>query len=68
MWGSAFLAEAAVRIELSRTLPVSTMVVISSVLPYVVLGLLIFGTVTYGRRAGRRNAQTNPPPNTRPAP
>lgn len=57
VWGGAFLAEAVLRIILSYTLPVSTMVVISSVLPYVVLGLLIFGTVTYGRRAGRRAAE-----------
>ncbi len=67
VWGGSFLVEAAVRIFLSYALPVSTMVVISSILPYVVLGLLIFGTVTYGRRAGRRNAQANPPPSTLPA-
>ena len=57
VWGGAFLAEAVLRIILSYTLPVSTMVVISSVLPYVVLGLLIFGTTVYGRRAGRRGAE-----------
>lgn len=56
VWGGAFLGEAVLRVVLSFTLPVSTMVVISSVLPYVVLGLLVFGTVGYGRRAGRRNA------------
>jgi hypothetical protein len=67
VWGGSFLAEAVVRILLGYTLPVSTMVVISSILPYVVLGLLIFGTVTYGRRAGRRNAQANPPASTLPA-
>lgn len=60
VWGGAFLGEAVLRVILSYTLPVSTMVVISSILPYVVLGLLILGTVTYGRRAGRRNAAPQP--------
>jgi uncharacterized membrane protein len=60
VWGVAFLAEAALRVLLSYTLPVPTAIVVTSILPYVVLGLLIFGTVTYGRRAGRRNAQTTP--------
>ena len=66
VWGGAFLGEAILRIILSYTLPVSTMVVISNVLPYVVLGLLMLGTVSYGRRAGRRNAAAVPP-DTQPA-
>ncbi|EWM17235.1 VC0807 family protein [Kutzneria sp. 744] len=57
VWGAAFLGEAVLRVILSYALPLSTALVVTSVLPYVVLGLLIFGTVTYGRRAGRRNNQ-----------
>lgn len=66
VWGGTFLAEAVLRIVLSYSLPVSTMVVVSNVLPYVVLAVLIFGTATYGRRAGRRNAAAAPP-TTQPA-
>ena len=64
VWGGAFLGEAILRIILSYTLSISTMVVISNVLPYVVLGLLVFGTMTYGRRAGRRAPA--PPPSAQP--
>lgn len=60
VWGAAFLGEAVLRVILSYALPLSTALVVTSVLPYVVLGLLIFGTVTYGRRAGRRNNQAAP--------
>lgn len=61
VWGATFLGEAVLRVVLTYVLPVSTMVVISSVLPYVVLGLLIFGTTVYGRRAGRRGAAAAEP-------
>ena len=61
VWGATFLGEAVLRVILTYTLPVSTMVVISSVLPYVVLGLLIVGTTVYGRRAGRRGAAAAEP-------
>jgi len=63
VWGGAFLGEAIVRIVLSYVLPVSTMVVISGVMPYVVLAALIGGTVMYGRRAqaaGARAAAARP--------
>ena len=50
VWGGAFLGEALVRVVLGLFLPVSTMVVINNVLPYVVLAALVFGTTTWGRR------------------
>jgi len=62
VWGLSFIAEAGLRIALTYALSTSTMVVINSVLPYIVLGILIAGTAMYGRRAGaaarrRRSAE-----------
>jgi hypothetical protein len=54
VWGAAFLGEAVLRILLSLTLPVSVIVVINNVLPYLVLAALIFGTVQFGRRSAER--------------
>jgi hypothetical protein len=51
VWGVASLAEAALRIGLSYALSTSAMAVVSSVLPPVVSGALVFWTVSYGRRA-----------------
>lgn len=58
VWGTAFLAEAVLRIGLSFVLSVSAMVMITNVLPYVVLAALIFGTIRYGkkRRAAMESA------------
>jgi hypothetical protein len=53
VWGITMLTEALVRIALTYVLPTGTMLVVSSVLPYVVFGALIFWTVTYGKRQGR---------------
>jgi intracellular septation protein A len=51
VWGLVFIAEAVVRIGLSYALSTSAMVMISSVLPLAVTGLLVFWTISYGRRA-----------------
>jgi hypothetical protein len=56
VWGLAFLTEAAVRIALSYTLSIGTMVAVSTVLPYAVIAGLTFWTVGYGRRVRARSA------------
>jgi hypothetical protein len=53
VWGVAMLSEALVRIALTYVLSTGTMVAVSSVLPYIVLGALIFWTIMYGKRQGR---------------
>jgi hypothetical protein len=50
VWGTSFIAEAALRAALTYVLPTSAMVVVNNVLPYMVLASLIFGTFAYGRR------------------
>ncbi|MBW0105693.1 VC0807 family protein, partial [Pseudonocardia sp. KRD291] len=50
-WGTALLAEAVIRVVLTYTLPVATMVVVNNVAPLVVIGLLVLWTVTYAKRA-----------------
>ncbi|MFI9719737.1 VC0807 family protein [Streptomyces sp. NPDC052396] len=50
-WGTAYIAEALVRIGLSYALSTSAMVTLNSVLSYAVTGLLIFWTISYARRA-----------------
>lgn len=62
VWGVSFLGEAVLRILLTFMLPVSTMVVINNVLPYVVLVSLIVGTTVWGKRQGARNPNAVPPP------
>jgi hypothetical protein len=56
VWGLVFIAEAVVRIGLSYALSTSAMAAISSVLPLAVTGVLIFWTISYGRRARARAA------------
>lgn len=56
VWGAALTLTAGACIALVFVLSVGTMVVITNVVPYVVIGLLVVGTVTYGRRAGRAHA------------
>ncbi|AEV84660.1 membrane protein [Actinoplanes sp. SE50] len=56
VWGITMLSEALIRIALAYVLSTGTMLVVSSILPYVVFGGLVFWTVTYGRRQGRRAA------------
>ncbi|MEU2389836.1 VC0807 family protein [Streptomyces sp. NPDC007369] len=59
VWGVAYLVEAGVRIALAYTLSTDTMVVISPIMVYGVLGALALWTALYGRRAraeGERRA------------
>lgn len=51
VWGVVFVAEALLRIGLSYTLSTSAMATVSTVMPLVVTGSLIFWTISYGRRA-----------------
>ncbi|MER7499411.1 VC0807 family protein [Nonomuraea pusilla] len=60
VWGVAYLAEAAVRVVLAYTLPTSTMVLISTVLPIAVTAGLVTWTITYARRARAAAARANP--------
>lgn len=57
VWGIVLLAEAVIRVVLTYTLPVATMVVVNNVAPLVVIGLLVLWTITYARRAQARAAQ-----------
>jgi len=50
-WGIVLVGEAAVGATLTWTLGRSQMVLVNNALPYVVLFALIFGTISYGRRA-----------------
>ncbi|MER7757558.1 VC0807 family protein [Kitasatospora sp. NPDC097643] len=54
IWGVAFLVESVLRIALTYVLSTSAMVTVSSVLPWAVLGGLIFFTVSWGRRRAAR--------------
>ena len=56
VWGTVFLAEAAVRIALANVLSTGAMLAVGSVMPYVVTAGLITWTILYGRRAQRRAA------------
>ncbi|MGW7102296.1 VC0807 family protein [Streptomyces sp. NPDC054838] len=62
VWGVAYLAEASVRVALAYTLPTDTMVVISPIMIYGVLGALAVWTTLYGKRSKaegeRRAAET----------
>jgi hypothetical protein len=65
IWGAAFLGEALLRIMLAYLLPISTMVIITNVMPYIVLAALIGGTVIYGKHSAaaaraRQAAPRNP--------
>ncbi|MFD5466044.1 VC0807 family protein [Kitasatospora sp. NPDC127059] len=54
VWGIAFILEAALRIVLVYTLSHGTVVTINSILPFAVLGGLIYFTITYAKRASAR--------------
>ncbi|MFI6145599.1 VC0807 family protein [Streptomyces sp. NPDC051109] len=59
VWGVAYLAEAAVRVVLAYVLPTDTMVAVSPIMIYGVLGLLAAWTTFYGKRSkaeGERRA------------
>ncbi|MEU7552130.1 VC0807 family protein [Streptomyces sp. NPDC044571] len=59
VWGVGYLAEAAVRVVLAYLLPTDTMVVISPIMIYGVLGALALWTTYYGKRSkaeGERRA------------
>ncbi|MFE1442581.1 VC0807 family protein [Streptomyces sp. NPDC058739] len=57
VWGVAYCVEAAVRVGLVLVLSTDTMVVLSPVLIYVVLGALGAWTAVYGKRARRRGEE-----------
>ncbi|MGW2485711.1 VC0807 family protein [Streptomyces sp. NPDC001606] len=54
VWGLAFIVEAVLRIVLVYRLSHSQMVTVNSFLPYVVIGVLVYWTMTYARRASAR--------------
>ncbi|MFI8385934.1 hypothetical protein [Streptomyces sp. NPDC085540] len=59
VWGLTYVAEAIVRIVLAYTLSASTMVVLSPIMIYSVLGALGVWTTLYGKRSqaeGERRA------------
>ena len=51
VWGLTLVIESVVGGLLTWTLGTSAMVLVNNILPYVVLTVLIFGTIRYGRRA-----------------
>ncbi|MEV7419381.1 VC0807 family protein [Streptomyces sp. NPDC089919] len=57
VWGVVYLIEAAVRVVLSYTLDTKTMVALSPVLIYTVLGGLAVWTAMYGKRSKRRGEE-----------
>lgn len=65
-WGLALLGEAAVRAVLTATLGVAPMVAVNNTVPYLVTAVMIFVSITVGRRsqaaAARRGATTATPP------
>ncbi|MEU6281051.1 VC0807 family protein [Streptomyces sp. NPDC047028] len=54
VWGLTFIVEAVVRVVLVYQLPHSQMVTVNSVLPYAVIGALVYWTMAYARRASAR--------------
>ncbi|MFD2120304.1 VC0807 family protein [Streptomyces cirratus] len=59
VWGVAYLVEAGVRVALTYILDTDTMVTVSPVMIYTVLGLLAVWTARYGKRSqaeGERRA------------
>ncbi|WP_282695145.1 VC0807 family protein [Streptomyces sp. CC208A] len=57
VWGVAYVAEAAVRIALAYALPTDTMVVVSPVMLYAVLGALGVWTAWFGKRRAAEGAR-----------
>lgn len=69
VWGLALFGEAAIRAVLTWRLGTSAMVVVNNIVPYVVTILLIFVSITVGRRAQadavrRHGAAAGPPVTT----
>jgi len=66
MWGIGMLGEAATRTVLTWKLGTSTMVAVNNIVPYVIIAVLVFLTITIGRRAqaaaARRGVTATPPP------
>jgi hypothetical protein len=56
IWGLAFIVESGVRIALTYVLDASTMVGVSSILPYVVLAVLMAYTINVGKKGRARAA------------
>lgn len=54
VWGMAFVIEAAVRVVMAYTLPVSVVQAVGSVMALVVVAALMGGSTVYGRRVRRR--------------
>ncbi|MFI5644472.1 VC0807 family protein [Kitasatospora sp. NPDC051705] len=54
VWGTAFVLEAVLRIALVYTMSHGTVVTVNSILPYAVLGGLVYFTIAYAKRAGAR--------------
>ncbi len=55
VWGAVLVAEAAIRVVAAFTLPASTVVGLSAVVPLVVIGLLMAWTFAYGGRSRARS-------------
>ncbi len=66
VWGVSLLGEAGIRAVLTWKLGTSAMVVVNSTVPYVILAMLIFYSVSIGRReqaaAQRRHGERAGPP------
>jgi intracellular septation protein A len=56
VWGVSLIAEAVLQAALTYVLPTGVMVVLSTILPYAVLGALIFWTIRFGRSRARAAA------------
>ncbi|MFJ9460143.1 VC0807 family protein [Kitasatospora sp. NPDC101447] len=54
VWGVAFVLEAVLRIVLVYTLSHGTVVTVNNILPYVVLGGLVYFTIAYAKRASAK--------------
>lgn len=68
-WGLALLGEAAVRAVLTATLGIAPMVAVNNTVPYLVIAVMMYVSITVGRRsqaaAARRGATTATPPQDR---
>ncbi len=54
VWGMAFMVEAAVRVVMAYTLPVSVVQAVGSVMAFAVVAALMAGSTAYGRRVRHR--------------
>lgn len=55
-WGAGLLAEAVIRVVLTYALSVDTMVKVTNIGPYIVIGVLVLWTITYARRKQAQSA------------